>query len=514
MTEDNEIMEYTDDINENDSGVEYNEIMEGNYEFLTMDEMEKEREKKIEEFIQYSNLSKSKAELVLMNNNWNIDILMNDWYDKQEKIMEISGIAQTKLSKEQLEKYFKTHKIKNNFCLVCEMEIEPGDNICLECNHQFCSDCFKEYLKEKVKDQLTVLATKCPMQYCNFQVPSAYFKKILKERPEELAIYNKCLMRNFTESNSDIKLCPNPKCDVIVKLPGHGMIEVKCHCGKPFCFKCLRDGHRPCDCEMMQIWENKNKSEGENAKWLIVNTKQCPNCHKYIEKNQGCNHMTCRKEAGGCGYEFCWICLGEWKPHGSSWYECKKYSPTELDKNKEKIRNNIKLELERFANYYESYQEEENSIKYAKKLSSKIETYKELLEQVKNQPHTEVQFLDEALQTVIECHQILKNTYIFGYYMKDLKEGSLYKHHQEMLRRNADLLHDKIEMKYLPDIISIDSLEDFNKQYNKYKGEVLSLISATMKFKDNILDEIEKHPEYIDYNILRNSTSGNLSKTK
>ena len=515
MSDDEENMDYEQDyINEDNLDDDNGNIAEGKYEFLTKDEMDKEREKKIEEFIQISDLPKSKAELVLMNNNWNIDILMNDWYDKMQKIKENSGISQTKESQKELNKYFKSHKIPDNYCLVCEQEIHPGDNICLDCNHQFCSYCFKEYLKEKVKDQLTVLATKCPMQYCNFQVPSEYFKKMLKDQPTEMAIYNKCLMRNFTESNADIKLCPNPKCDIIIKLPGHGMIEVKCHCGTTFCFKCLRDGHRPCDCEMMQIWEDKNKSEGENTKWLIVNTKQCPNCHKYIEKNQGCNHMTCRKEAGGCGYEFCWICLGEWKPHGTSWYECKKYTPSELDKNKEKIRNNMKLELERFANYYESFQEEEKSIKYALKLSDKIDNYKKQLETFKNQPHTEVQFLDEALRTVIECHQILRNTYIFGYYMKKMESASLYIHHQEMLRRNADLLHDKIEMKYLNDIMAEENLEAFNKKFSVFKGEVLSLISATLKFKENILDEIEKHPEYIDYNMFKNSTSGTSSKAK
>ena len=216
--------------------------------------------------------------------------------------------------------------------------------------------------------------------------------------------------------------------------------------------------------------------------------------------------MTCRKEAGGCGYEFCWICLGEWRPHGSSWYECKKYTPTELDKNKEKIRNNIKMELERYANFYESFQEEEKAIKFGVKLKDKIENYKTQLENLKNQPHQEVQFLDEALQTVIECHQILKNTYIFGYYMKDSNSTSLYKHHQEMLRRNADLLHDKIEMKYLSEIMAEDNLEEFNKKFNIFKGEVKSLIGATMKFKENILEEIEKHPEYIDYNILKNTS--------
>ena len=36
----------------------------------------------------------------------------------------------------------------------------------------------------------------------------------------------------------------------------------------------------------------------ENSKF-----KQCAQCKFYIEKNHGCNHMTCR-----CGYEFCYLC--------------------------------------------------------------------------------------------------------------------------------------------------------------------------------------------------------------
>ena len=145
MAEEDEIIDYQEDYgNEDNIDMDENEIVEGKYEFLTMDEMDKEREKKIDEFIQYSNLPKAKAELVLMNNNWNIDILMNDWYDKMQKIMENSGIAQTPLSQKKLDEYFKKHKVPKNFCLVCETEIEPGDVVCLECNHQFCSDCFRE----------------------------------------------------------------------------------------------------------------------------------------------------------------------------------------------------------------------------------------------------------------------------------------------------------------------------------------------------------------------------------
>ena len=171
-------------------------------------------------------------------------------------------------------------------------------------------------------------------------------------------------MKNFTESNSDIKWCPNPNCGICIRVPGHGMKEIKCQCGTLFCFKCLRETHRPCDCEMISLWEYKNKSQSEDAKWIIVNTKQCPNCHKYIEKNQGCNHMTCRKEAGGCGYEFCWICLGEWKKHGSSWYKCTFFDPNKVDKEKEKLKNDTKFELEKYISYFDKYINHDKSQKF------------------------------------------------------------------------------------------------------------------------------------------------------
>ena len=255
---------------------------------------------------------------------------------------------------------------------------------------------------------------------------------------------------------------------------------------------------------MVEIWEEKSKDEGENAKWLIVNTKQCPSCHKFIEKNQGCNHMTCRKNAGGCGYEFCWICLGEWKTHGGSYYKCEKYNPTEFEKQKEKMKGEVKLEIERYANYFESYNEESKNLKLAHKLLDKIEKYKLILEKYKNQPYLELLFLNEALDVVIDCHRILKSTYIYGYFMK-ANTNKLYIHHQEMLRKEADLLHELLELDELPKILEIDQIDDFNKEFSKYKGKVRSLMSAISKFRENLLTDIENNPDYIDYDLLKNS---------
>ncbi|KAF0457808.1 ring finger protein [Gigaspora margarita] len=44
---------------------------------------------------------------------------------------------------------------------------------------------------------------------------------------------------------------------------------------------------------------------------FVAQLKQCPKCKSRIEKDGGCNHMTCK--GPGCGHQFCWICMTEWR---------------------------------------------------------------------------------------------------------------------------------------------------------------------------------------------------------
>jgi ariadne-1 len=76
--------------------------------------------------------------------------------------------------------------------------------------------------------------------------------------------------------------------------------EVKCNCGFKFCFKCSGEAHVPSSCGNMKDWVKKANDDSETANWITANTKDCPNCNSAIEKNGGCNHMTCRK----CSHEF------------------------------------------------------------------------------------------------------------------------------------------------------------------------------------------------------------------
>jgi len=122
------------------------------------------------------------------------------------------------------------------------------------------------------------------------------------------------LKKNYVENQKDYKYCP-ADCGRIVNKISDNLDYIDCVCGFSYCFKCNLENHSPSNCNLTKLWLDKHSSESENINWILINTKQCPHCHKNIEKNQGCNHMTCQKNSGGCGHEFCWICLKDWHTH-------------------------------------------------------------------------------------------------------------------------------------------------------------------------------------------------------
>eukprot|EP01035_Chromulina_nebulosa_P018256 gene18256-23931_t len=153
-----------------------------------------------------------------------------------------------------------------------------------------------------------------------------------------------------------MKWCPVPDCGAIVRttsnvnendssdlvrdmtnLPPKSMI---CHNNHSFCLSCGLEAHSPCACKDWKIWVDKVKEEitavndgltgsgkGDdiaNALWMAANTKKCPRCTSPIEKDEGCNHMSCRK----CKHEFCWICMQDWTLHSNNtggFFQCNRY---------------------------------------------------------------------------------------------------------------------------------------------------------------------------------------------
>ena len=49
--------------------------------------------------------------------------------------------------------------------------------------------------------------------------------------------------------------------------------------------------------------EAQKLAASQSESWVTKNTKACPGCKAPIQKNGGCNHVTCTR----CQGHFCWV---------------------------------------------------------------------------------------------------------------------------------------------------------------------------------------------------------------
>lgn len=181
-------------------------------------------------------------------------------------------------------------------CNICMCPLEDPINI-QPCNHQFCSNCFTEYLKEKITNN-KIETIKCPSADCDSILNEVF---ILGHIPSEFqSKYQTFKERNKLMKKSNIVFCPscesyaeNPqkdkKCDLVCS-NNHTF----CNCGRPkHDEQCYKPGK-----------ELKEYIQGEKI-------KKCPKCGFLIKKDKGCNHIICGNPT--CNFEFCWLCLEEYK---------------------------------------------------------------------------------------------------------------------------------------------------------------------------------------------------------
>jgi len=213
-------------------------------------------------------------------------------------------------------------------------------------------------------------------------------------------------------------------------------ITSKCGNGHFLCFLCGDEAHEPTKCEDWKKWKEEvaksmaiiTLKDGKTAVdvnqmatsiWLAQNTKKCPKCECSIQKNEGCNHMTCQK----CRHEFCWICMEPWKKHGQQtggYFSCNRYVGSGPNKAQEetKTAKEKERETERFVHFFERYGAHDMSRRLEEQKFSGVADRMSSLQKATSKKFS-VDFIDAAFRELLKNRLLLRNSYIYRYYMDD-----------------------------------------------------------------------------------------------
>jgi len=126
-------------------------------------------------------------------------------------------------------------------------------------------------------------------------------------------------------------------------------------------------------------------------------------------------HIVCKKNFGGCGHEFCWLCRGNWSDHGThtgGYYNCNKYENSTAKK-EDMSAEDVKTELDLYMFYYHRYESHLAAGKIAQ--SQREEAEQRAVDfQTKFQVRSEdTKFLTEATEQLLRVGFFYHSLYAF-----------------------------------------------------------------------------------------------------
>lgn len=239
---------------------------------------------------------------------WNKEKLFDQYMSCKKKVLQQAGVSSVSDLKHAI---VLAKDISQDFmCDICCDDDADMETVSVSCGHRFCRHCYTQYLSQKIKEEGESRRIQCPQSDCDVIVDEKTVALLVDQQTNNK--YRELLNRTFVDDNDILRWCPAPDCEYAIEctVPSTSLTTVvptvECQCGCRFCFGCGLYDHQPCICILVKKWLQKCEDDSETANWISAHTKECPKCHSTIEKNGGCNHMTCRK----CRYEFCWVCMG------------------------------------------------------------------------------------------------------------------------------------------------------------------------------------------------------------
>lgn len=172
------------------------------------------------------------------------------------------------------------------------------------CTHeeQVCSDCYAAWIASQLEDTGWQEA-KCPGTTCNITLTYEEIKAYASN--DIFTRYDVLQARNALSSNPDFRWCRAEGCvsGQIHETEEVGNVFICVECHASFCTVHEGAHHEDETCEDFEYRTSRQKERDERKKQEDASeeavgklAKKCPNrsCRAPIQKNGGCNHITCR----------------------------------------------------------------------------------------------------------------------------------------------------------------------------------------------------------------------------
>jgi ariadne-1 len=429
---------------------------------MAPEELRPEMKRRLQDVTDVLDVPNAAAVVLLREHNWSKEYLLEVYMANADNILKKCGVY-ARCGHSVAPKPSKT-------CEICYENVDANNTLAMPCGHAFCIDCWHDFCVNAVREGPVCVKTTCPEASCNEVVTEDEMTRALEARSSsgaagagtittpspELEKFLNFQLRSFVESNKLTRWCPGRGCERIAFAVSASAMEAEgnvAHCDAcftNFCLLCASEPHSPAWCKDLAKWNEKCRNESETANWILANTKSCPKCVSRIEKNQGCNHMTCQR----CKFEFCWICMGDWHDHGANtggYYKCNKYDTSSTGAANPEDQSDAakaKRDLDRYLHYYKRFHAHQEAQMFAKRSLKETEARMVLLQESSDDAKwSDVEFLKMANEQLVECRRVLKYTYVFAYYL-DPRQGmqrERFEHHQEMLERFTENLSELSE---------------------------------------------------------------------
>ncbi|KAF5932634.1 hypothetical protein HYC85_028805 [Camellia sinensis] len=184
----------------------------------------------------------------------------------------------------------------HGFCEICVEKKEADEMFRIDtCSHSFCSDCISKHVTMKIQDHITVVS--CPTWDCSGVLQLDDCRPRMSR--DVIERWDEVLCESMIPASEKF-YCPFKDCSfMLVNDNGEEVIrECECpKCHRLFCAQCYVPWHSGIECEEFQrLNEDERGREDLMVRELAKSSSwmRCPHCKFYVEKTEGCLHMTCR----------------------------------------------------------------------------------------------------------------------------------------------------------------------------------------------------------------------------